>query len=66
MGQEQILRDLSVLPPSTRQLVIDFIAFLRMRYVEEESGGVKPPLALRDEPFVGVWRDHKDMVDSSE
>ncbi|RLA96665.1 MAG: DUF2281 domain-containing protein [Deltaproteobacteria bacterium] len=47
-------------------MVIDFIAFLRMRYVEEGSGEVKPSLALRDEPFVGIWRDRKDMVDSSE
>lgn len=65
MNQEQILKDLNLLPPSARQLVIDFIAFLRMRYTAEESEEVRIPVPLRDETFVGIWRGRKDMSDSS-
>ena len=66
MDQEQILKDLSMLPPSARQLVLDFITFLRMRYTGASSKEVKPSLPLRDEPFIGIWRNRKDMIDSSE
>lgn len=65
MNPEQILRDLSALPPMAQRLVIDFIAFLRLRYAQESSEDMNTLPALRDEPFIGMWRDRTDMRDSS-
>ncbi|MEJ2752726.1 MAG: DUF2281 domain-containing protein [Candidatus Promineifilaceae bacterium] len=66
MNQEQIMRDLSDLPPIAQQLVIDFIAFLRLRYTQESSAEANASTALKEEPFIGMWRDRADMTDSSE
>lgn len=65
MNQEQVLRDLIALPPTAQQLVIDFIAFLRLRYAQEPSGDGDTLPALQDEPFIGMWHDRADMTDSS-
>jgi len=65
MNQEQVLRDLTALPPMAQRLVIDFIAFLRLRYAQESSEGGNALPALKDEPFIGMWRDRTDMTDSS-
>lgn len=61
MNQEQIWQDLSALPPTVRQQVIDFIAFLRNRYAQDDSAEKEMP-GLREEPFVGIWRDNKAMT----
>lgn len=65
MNREQVLQDLIALPPMAQQLVADFIAFLRLRYAQEppEDGDTLP--ALKDEPFIGMWRDRTDMTDST-
>lgn len=65
MNREQILRDFMALPPVAQQMVADFIAFLRLRYAQElsEEADVLPD--LKDEPFIGMWRDRTDMADSS-
>lgn len=68
MNQEQILNNIRTLPPIAQQEVIDFIAFLRVRYADvinlsEEN---KPLDDLEDEPFIGMWKDRTDMDDSTE
>ena len=65
MNQEQILRDLMALPPRAQQMVADFIAFLRLRYAQEPHEEAEILLALKDEPFIGMWRDRTDVADSS-
>jgi len=65
MNREQIWRDLSALPPMAQQLVVDFIAFLRLRYTQEPSEGVDTLPVLKDESFIGIWCDRTDMTDSS-
>lgn len=68
MNREQIWRDLMALPPAARQMVIEFIAFLRLRYAhlyDQEPSGERESLpALTNEPFIGMWRDRTDMADS--
>lgn len=66
MNQEQVIREFSALPPMAQQEVIDFITFLRIRYAQESPRDVNGRPDLRDEPFVGMWRDRTDMTDSSE
>ncbi|RMF90342.1 MAG: DUF2281 domain-containing protein [Nitrospinota bacterium] len=46
-------------------MVADFIAFLRLRYVQEPSEDASTLPPLRDEPFIGMWRDRPDMANSS-
>lgn len=65
MIQEKMWQELTTLPPTARQQVFDFIAFLRLRYPETPSYAAKNQTTLRDEPFVGIWRDHAPMSDSS-
>lgn len=66
MNQEKIWREFAALPPEAQQLVVDFIAFLRIRYKQANSSKkVKPAGNLTDEAFIGIWRDRTDMQDSS-
>lgn len=65
MNQEQIWQDLSALPPAARQQALDFIAFLRNRYAKSDAIEEKVKANLREEPFVGVWRDNEAMTDSN-
>jgi hypothetical protein len=67
-----ISRDFDSLPPEAQKQVMDFIAFLQMRYTPA-TGGVKPPagkakatkMRLVDEPFIGMWKNREDMRDSA-
>lgn len=66
MTLEELMREWNALPPQARQQVADFIAFLRERYGAPETEGGQRPGDLKDEPFVGMWRDRPDLVDSNE
>lgn len=65
MDQESLWNDFRALPPSARQEVTDFIAFLRTRYVQQSSrrssGG-----PLKAEPFIGMWADRADMSNATD
>ena len=64
MNQENLWRELAALPPEAQQSVADFIAFLRTRYTSS-SAQKKPKVTnLADEPFIGLWHNRPDMVDS--
>lgn len=60
--EEQILKDLSALSPRARRLVVDFISFLKGRYVYK--GGKESSISLKDEPFIGIWQNRKDLIES--
>ena len=64
MGQTELLKDISDLPPVAMQQLIDFTAFLKTRYAnpKEEKRGLHSDLL--DEPFVGIWNNRQDMDDS--
>jgi hypothetical protein len=65
MNRELLLEELAELPEFAQQQVLDFVAFLRMRY---EIKRVEPEAAaerLEGEAFVGMWRDRHDMEDST-
>ncbi len=64
MKRDKVWRDFSSLPPELQKQVADFIAFLRTRYTADDSNKAKRTKLSR-EPFVGMWRDRDDMVDSS-
>lgn len=53
------------LPPEAQQQVIDFIVFLRMRYVPSRPRKAVRQTELAKESFVGMWSDREDLPDSS-
>ena len=57
--------EFSSLPPETQREVLDFIAFLRTRRAptHARNAGKRPKLAA--EAFVGMWRNRRDMRDST-
>jgi hypothetical protein len=65
MEQEKIFDDISNLPPEARRQVVDFIAFLRTRYKRSEQEKQTKRINLVNEPFIGIWKDRKDLNNSS-
>jgi len=65
MKEERIWREYTALPPELQKQVADFIAFLRTRYAPSRAskGGRRTKLA--NEPFIGMWRNRKDLQDTS-
>jgi len=64
MEPEKLINEFKALPIHAQKQVFDFIVFLRERYkrpVTENQSGRKP---LAEEPFVGLWKDRKEMSDS--
>jgi hypothetical protein len=64
MELEDIWRQFDTLPSEAKREVIDFIAFLQIRY--ERPAFVKKAKSskLKNEPFIGMWKDRDDMSDS--
>ena len=61
---EKLHEDIASLPEEAQQLLSDFVAFLKQRYQTSNSES-NPSLDLENEPFVGMWSDHKEMKDST-
>jgi hypothetical protein len=64
MQQDELWREIELLPPEAKREVIDFVTFLRKRYKPVCNAKLKKG-SLADEPFIGMWRDRDDMMESS-
>ncbi len=64
MNQEKLLHDVISLPQFAQQEVIDFIAFMKLRYGNafEKSNNNLPE--IENEAFIGMWCNRDDMDDS--
>ena len=64
METQNIWLKFEALPPEAKRQVIDFIEFLQARYrnLKHQKQAQKP--SLREEPFIGMWKDRDDMNDS--
>jgi hypothetical protein len=60
-----LVQDIASLPPEAQKQVLDFIAFLKTRYPASSRARKAKHTKLRDEPFIGMWRDREEMRDSS-
>ena len=65
MDVEEIFRDLATLPPKAQRQVADFIAFLQERYKRSRPRRYSKKRNLAEEPFIGLWKDRKDMENST-
>ena len=63
MTNEELLREISSLPPEGKRLVESFLAFLQQRYAPSATPKANAP--LQDENFIGMWRDRIEMADST-
>lgn len=65
MDQEMLQQNLADLPPEAQRQVMDFIAFLRNRYVGPRPRKPRKATGLEKESFIGMWRNREDLKDSS-
>jgi len=67
MKQNKVWRELMTLPPEIQQQVFDFIDFLHSRYSSAPKTITdEKKVKLREEPFIGIWKDRAEMADSTE
>ena len=64
MRETKIWREFTALPPELQQQVADFISFLRTRSVRQQTKATRRT-KLTSEPFIGMWRNRKEMQDST-
>lgn len=64
MINDKVWNDFRVLPVDSQKQVADFIAFLQQQRKRSRPKREAKLPDLRDEPFVGMWRDREDMADS--
>lgn len=65
METADIIRDIASLPPEAQKEVIDFVAFLRARYPTGQPARKTRRIKLADEPFIGMWQDRQELLDST-
>ncbi len=65
METANIFNEIASLPPEAQKQVADFIAFMKTRYSVKQTILKTKRIRLKDEPFIGMWRDREDMSDSS-
>ena len=61
MEQREIVNDISDLPPAAQRQVVEFIAFLKIRYAGSGKEKQSKREILSGEPFIGIWKDRKDL-----
>lgn len=64
MRETKIWREFTALPPEMQQQVADFISFLRTRSAWQQTKATRRT-KLTSEPFIGMWRNRKEMQDST-
>ncbi len=65
MKMTNLAREIGSLPPEAQQQIMDFLAFLKSRYLLKSPTSPAKRTKLADEPFIGMWRDREDMQDST-
>ena len=65
MQVEQLWNDFAALPEDAQRQVTELIAALRQLSLKTKSALQDERPSLKDEPFVGMWKDRDDIKDSS-
>lgn len=66
MEQDKIVNAIINLPPEAQRQVADFIDFLQIRYKTNQKTAKAERLRFADEPFIGMWKNKKELKDSSD
>ena len=62
MERDKHFRELISLPPEGRRQVAKLIALLKKRYAQSSSRTRTKRSPLRNEKFVGMWKDREDLT----
>ena len=65
MRKQNLLHELSTLPPEAQKQVAQFVAFLLSRYKPTASPKRAKCPEISKESFVGMWHDREDMADGT-
>lgn len=65
MTNQELLREFFALPREAQTEVLRLIAFLKQKHQQEESNPPSSNIDLKNDPFLGMWRDRQDLDDSS-
>lgn len=65
MQNSRIWKQFETLPPSAQRQVADFIAFLSTRTRWRRSPISSTRVPLREDAFVGLWREREDLQEST-
>lgn len=66
MSELTLPNKLKKLPPEAKRQAQEFIDYLYERYNLEEGSKKSNGSKLSASPFFGIWKDRKDMEDSTE
>jgi hypothetical protein len=61
MTNQEILDEFLSLPTEAQNQVVSLITFLKQKYVCSEPLPASSSVDLVSDPFVGIWRDRKDL-----
>lgn len=61
----QILKKVESYSPDMQREILDFIEFIENKY-KFKTPTTKKKSSLRDEPFIGMWKNRPEMDDSVE
>ena len=61
MTNKEILDEFLSLPVEAQNQVVSLITFLKQKYVCSEPLPASSSVDLVSDPFVGIWRDRKDL-----
>lgn len=64
MSQTEIIDEFEKLPSEAQKQVKDYILFLRSRYQKPPFSNREKSGKVKDEPFIGIWKDRDDLADS--
>ncbi len=64
MKPEKLWQQFDTLPVEAKREVIDFITFLQIRYEPRIVVKKAKRSKLKNEPFIGMWKDRDEMSDS--
>ena len=65
MDAAKIAREMASLPPEAQKQILDLVVLLKARYRSAPASKSVKRVKLAKEPFIGMWRDRKDMQDST-
>ena len=65
MTNQELLEEFLELPPEAQTEVLRLITFLKQKHQQEEATSALPNADLKNDSFMGIWREREDLSNSS-
>ncbi|MEX0680737.1 MAG: DUF2281 domain-containing protein [Balneolales bacterium] len=66
MSEKELIKQIQELPTDAQREATDFVEFLYNRYVARSKSDKKIRKSISQSSFRGIWKDRKDMQDSTQ